>query len=252
MNGSSTLLSQLLGLKEHDKIAVVGAGGKTSIISLLAQQNRANSVLISPTTKIYSPVKIGAPHSRFFPSEEASLAAKAESGITYAGVLNPSTQKLSCLPLGSLSQICEQYDFCFLEADGSRALACKGWMEDEPVIPDFITTTLGIITLRGLQKPAVKETVLHLPQFLALTGLQENEPITMGALAKMVTNPLGMFKNSLPYSQQKLHLIINQVENIQSEKSALSFANTIQSTSEFPIQTIIFGSAHKNTWQLIE
>lgn len=251
MSAFTPSLSQLLQLKSKKTVAVVGAGGKTSTINLLAQQNQESSVFISPTTKIYLPQKSNEPYSRLFTNEEDCLVAQAEKGITYGGILNSSTQKLSSFSLISLAKICQKYDFNFLEADGSRALPCKGWKENEPVIPDFVTDTIGVITVNALHKPANEDTVLNLPLFLRLTGLQKNEPITIDALTQMVVSSSGMFKSSIPFPKQKLHLIINQVENGETQKSAFLLAKKVESRCTFPLQCIIMGSTHKNNWQLL-
>ncbi|MDO7205691.1 hypothetical protein Q5M85_17895 [Paraclostridium bifermentans] len=50
------MLEQLLEIKENDVITVVGAGGKTSLITYLSKQLSSEySVLLTTTTKIYIP-----------------------------------------------------------------------------------------------------------------------------------------------------------------------------------------------------
>ncbi|RDC48863.1 putative selenium-dependent hydroxylase accessory protein YqeC, partial [Acinetobacter sp. RIT592] len=50
------MLEQLLEIKENDVITVVGAGGKTSLITYLSKQLSSEyRVLLTTTTKIYIP-----------------------------------------------------------------------------------------------------------------------------------------------------------------------------------------------------
>ena len=113
----------LLGLEDKAIIAVIGCGGKTSLIASLANEYRHKKVLVTPTTKM-------------FPIE----------GIQCLGILNEASGKLEALKQEQLEAIIPQYDLVLLEADGSAGLPCKGWLADEPVVPAFCTHTIGVVT----------------------------------------------------------------------------------------------------------
>ncbi|MFV0413629.1 MAG: selenium cofactor biosynthesis protein YqeC [Oscillospiraceae bacterium] len=237
-----TTLTQLLQLRPGEKAAVVGCGGKTSVIELLAQQNSAGSVLVAPTTKIRLPGREGAVVCT---TADACLAHTPRAGIQYAGLANPATQKLEALPPAALAKVVEKgYGLTLLEADGSRGLPCKGWLATEPVVPPFVTRTVGVVTVWALGRPATEETVCRLPHFLALTGLAEGQPITLAALAAMVGAPGGMFKNR----RGAACLIVNQLENEESRRRAALLLALVEQTYPGAIECCLFGSVRKNRW----
>jgi len=204
-------------------VAVVGCGGKTSLIKRLAVGYQNENVLISPTTKMY-PIKVGNTHCR--------------------GVFNIETGKLEALPADELADLASRYGIVLLEADGSRSLPCKGWLESEPVVPAYCTHTVGVVTMNGLAKAATREIVHNLPQFLSLTGLCEGQTITTRALCDMVCAPDGMFKNSAGSRV----LIVNQVEDQKAAEIAGAFLLTIQKSDPAFFAKLLYGSAHNDIW----
>lgn len=217
--------AELLDDTRKNIIAVIGCGGKTSLIAKLARDfyGQGYKVLVSPTTKMF-PLHI--------------------AGVDNLGVLNPASGKLEALPAAKLTRLIPQYDLILLEADGSRSLPCKGWAGNEPIIPSFCTGTIGIITLNGLGKAAAAEVVLHLPEFLELTGLHKGESITMDHLLKMVCAPRGMFKNSVGSSL----LLVNQVEDEQTAGRAREFLEMVKEHHPGRFAGLLYGSVFQDHW----
>ena len=205
-------------------VAVIGCGGKTSLINQIAEGFLGKKVLISPTTKAFP--------------------AKVENADCH-GVFNPATGKLEALPEHELKDLVSNYDVVLLEADGSRSLPCKGWRADEPVIPKFCTHTIGIMTLNALDSLADSVCVHNLPQFLALTGLHQGEAITLEALQAMVCAPSGMFKNSVG----SRILLINQVESQSNAIIAYEFLKTIKERYPNMFAKLMHGSIRRDTWR---
>ena len=203
-------------------VAVIGCGGKSSFIKLLAESYASvKKVLISTTTKMF-PLNV--------------------KNVDCRGALNSKTGKLEALPTAELVELIPKYDIILLEADGSRGLPCKGWLENEPVVPKFSTHTIGIVDINAVGKSATSETVLNLPQFLRLTGLRENEKITAEALQNMVCAPAGMFKNSVG---SKI-LLVNQAEGKVAEIAAEQLLLKIK--EEYPgfFSKLLYGSVRNN------
>ena len=216
-------IEKALNLSLPVTVAVIGCGGKTSLIKLLAESYPEQKVLISPTTKMFPP--------------------KVQNADCM-GMYNHKTGKLEALPPEKLAELISNYDISLLEADGSRGLFCKGWLNNEPVVPEYCTHTIGMATLNALGKNAMPEHVHNLPQFLTLTGLNEGEIITEKALRKMVCAPLGMFKNSAGCRI----LIVNQVENESDEKSAENFLRYIKQIHPGMFTKLLYGSVFNNVW----
>ena len=232
-------LSSLLGLPRGSAVAVVGCGGKSSIIQLLAAQNSAGSVLVCPTTKILMPQS---GHVIFGGEAAAHLP---QQGIQYMGVSANGGQKLAALPPATLAAAVQKgYHLTLMEADGSRGLPCKGWLPTEPVVPAFTTHTVGVVPVCALGLAATAQNVLRLPQFLALTGLAEGDVITAEAIADMIAAPGGMFKNAVG----KTALIVNQTDRPGGPQAAQEIIAALRQRCPQRIQNFIFGSAKTNTW----
>ena len=216
-------IQKALNITTPAVLSIIGCGGKTSLIKLLAASYPDKKILISPTTKMF-PIDI--------PSADNP------------GRLNPTTGKLEALSPEKLAELIPDYDISLLEADGSRGLPCKGWLENEPVIPDYSTHTIGIAPITALGKSATQEHVHNLPQFLELADLKEGQQITAEALQKMILSPKGMFKNSAG----KRVLLINQAEDKSTKKSAEQFCRKLKQTDPGFFNTILYGSVINDEW----
>jgi probable selenium-dependent hydroxylase accessory protein YqeC len=238
-------LSALLDISARSIVSVVGCGGKTSLIELIADENRNKKVLVSPTTKIFP---IHSDEVVLCGTLESSIEHTPRTGIQYLGVLNKRNGKLEALPKYALAALATLYDIVLMEADGSRGLPCKGWLKNEPVIPFFSTHTVGVVSLYALKKQATKEFVHHLPEFLSLTGLNEGDIITEQAIENMICAPFAMFKNSVG----KNYLVVNKVEDEQTEKHALEFLGKIKTKYPKMFNGLIYGSVHRNLWYALK
>ena len=245
----------LLDITGGSVIAVVGCGGKTSLIELLADRFRDKKVLVSPTTKML-PMNIRGITLR--ETLRQCEEYEPQPGIQQLGLWNPARGKLEALPDEILARLVSRCDITLLEADGSRGLPCKGWRANEPVVPHYCTHTVGIVTLAALGKAAVqnivpngnlgfqpRQQVHRLPEFLALTGLKEGETITTEALQAMVCGRRGMFQNSAG----RRFLLVNQVEDNAASCAARDFLRTVKEKYPHRFEKLLYGSVHKNCWQ---
>jgi len=235
-------VTEYLGLSNGSVVAVVGCGGKTSLIGLMADKLRNRKVLVSTTTKIFPPNMEGVMLCETLRQCEEH---QPQTGIQCFGLLNRASGKLEALPESFLAETIPRYDIVLLEADGSRGLPCKGWLANEPVVPCYCTHTVGVVTMNALGKAAGENVVHRLPEFLALTGLGEGSVITMQALEAMVCASGGMFKNSAG----QRYLLVNQAEDDAAAGAALSFLQTIKEKDPGHFAELLFGSVHRDVWQ---
>jgi len=235
-------ISALLDIKTGSLVSVVGCGGKTSLINLIADRNSDKKVLVSTTTKTFPMIS---DKVILCDTLKSSLEHEPQPGVQCLGQFNERNGKLEALPEHILVDIVPHYDIVLMEADGSRWLPCKGWSDNEPVIHYFTTQTVGVITMIALGKKATKEVVHHLPEFLSLTGLIEGDIITEQALEDMVCLPGGMFSKALG----QLYLLVNQVEDDKTAHKAETFLKTIKTKYPGRFKRLIYGSVFRNTWQ---
>jgi len=242
-----------LNISTGSIVAVVGCGGKSSLIELMAEGLRDKKVLISTTTKIFPPkmndimvtaIKTAVTDSLCETLEECE-EHEPRMGVQCMGILNRASGKLEALPEAFLAGLLPRYDVVLLEADGSRGIHCKGWLANEPVVPHYCTHTVGLITMNALGKPAGENTVHRLPEFFALTGVGEGRTITMAALEAMVCAPNGMFKNSVG----QLYVIVNQVEDDVTAAIAQTFLQAIKEKHPARFEKLLYGSVRHDAWQ---
>lgn len=234
-----------MGIDDRQVIAaVIGCCGKTTFIESLAREYPYKKVLISPTTKIRA---MYSSDVALCTTLSACMSHIPKPGIQCLGIQAPGTHRLTALPPEILADLVKEYDLVLLEADGSRGLPCKGWISTEPEIPCYCTHTIGIVTFLGLGKPANESFVLRLPEFLSLTGLQEEEIIDKHALVDMVTKENGMFKNAAG----EHILLVNQVEDETSATMADAWLKIIKQAFPHRFTHLAYGSAKSNAWKEI-
>ncbi len=227
-----------------ERVAVVGCGGKTTFVDLMAGAGRANRVLIMTTTKIRPPRQDGV---LLCETLAECLAHKPQPGVQCLGVLNAQRGKFCAPPPQTWPRLTEGYDLVLMEADGSRSLPCKGWAKDEPVVPAFTSTTVGIVTLLALGKPAGPGTVLRMPEFTRLTGVSQGQAISLRTLADMIARPGGMFKSA----RGRQVLLINQVEDAAAMETARALAALLREEYPAAPKNIFAGSMIENRWCMV-
>ncbi|MDR1800721.1 MAG: putative selenium-dependent hydroxylase accessory protein YqeC [Lachnospiraceae bacterium] len=234
----SQVLTQYLGIKKGDVIAVVGSGGKTSLIEKLANERKeinGSKILISPTTRIMMPESgtvILSDWQDYMPA----------AGISYFGTINGEDGKLHAIPQDVLRVVVQGFDLSLLEADGSRNLPWKGWDYTDPVIPAGTTMTLGVISAKGIGLSATEENVFRLREFLETTGLREGDKITINAAVKSVLARNGMFWNK----KGRKAIFINQAEG-EYEEVAKDLRHAIRKVGFFG--KIAYGSINDDWYK---
>ena len=138
--GDTMTLTARMGLTSGDVVAIVGSGGKTSLLTRLAKENQHRRVLVSTTTKM--------------------LRTELEQ-MTGAHLLHGTgaNGKVTAPPMEALETACANFDLSLLECDGSKGLPLKGWAAHEPVVPVFATVTVGMLPLWPLGRPVGATTV---------------------------------------------------------------------------------------------
>lgn len=134
------------------RIAVIGAGGKTTTLSKLADLHRAERVLLTTTTHIFPFSPPICDRLCITPTAEEITQALAQPGVVCAGV--PSKNgKLTGLSEEILQAASQSADWIFYEADGAKCLPLKLHADTEPVILPGTAHCFVIAGLSAWGKP---------------------------------------------------------------------------------------------------
>jgi len=186
-------------LTGRDVISIVGSGGKTTLMYLIARElsHKGKRVITTTTTKILPPHPSQSP--RLFMSDREDVLLnktqelfQKEKHLTLAeGFIG---QKLKGLSPTLIDRIHEQKiaDVILVEADGARHCPLKAPNETEPVIPSSTTLTLPVVGLDGIGKPNTEEYVFRPQYFFHLTGVKEGELITAESVSRVILHPEGL------------------------------------------------------------
>lgn len=136
---------------DNKVIAVIGAGGKTSVIEHIALENSHKKLLITTTTHIYPVLSPVSRRTLIDPEKEELFSALKEGGVVCAGK-SGKEGKITSLDKDVLNETINQVDLALIEADGSRRLPLKLHNEYEPVMPEKYDLCIVVAGLGALGK----------------------------------------------------------------------------------------------------
>lgn len=151
--------------------SVIGSGGKTTLLTLLACELEGR-VALATTTHILPFPGIPTVERLPLPARVSCVASRGES------------PKLSA-PREDFAALAEAARYVLVEADGSRALPIKAHATYEPVIPADSNQTILVVGASGFGKPVRK--VVHRPEiFCSLTGCATDDAATPELVARAI------------------------------------------------------------------
>jgi probable selenium-dependent hydroxylase accessory protein YqeC len=187
-------LSTSVGLGPRELVAIVGAGGKTTILHTLGAElaSAGNKVILTTTTKMAPEQTADEVSWSTDPDDvERKLAPGTPlfvlGGRTAHSVTGPTADSVDRI-FGSTS-----VDYIVVEADGARRKSIKAPAEHEPVIPTAATTVIVVVGADALGQRFV--SVAHrLDRIAALTGTGADAMVTPAAAADILLHPEGGLK----------------------------------------------------------
>lgn len=238
-------LFEALNLGQRAVVALVGGGGKTSIMYHLAAEIPAPyRVLITTTTKIFAPDP--GEYPCFYTNEEGyreeTMVKALQSGKRPVLAAQRIKNKLDGVNGDSLSALvkADQVDFILVEADGCKGRPLKGHLDHEPVIPG-ITTRLVIVIGADVLGKRLDADYVHRPEIVAeLTGQRPGTIVTPDTIARLITHPRGIMRTT-PSRAGKV-AIINKIDSLNSLDEAYETARLLKQDSN--ISKVILCSIH--------
>jgi probable selenium-dependent hydroxylase accessory protein YqeC len=235
-----------LGRKEH--LALVGAGGKTSLMFALAAELQKNGerVVTSTTTKIWQAEARKSPCTVFIkedPSWEATLLEGLRgSGHVFLGSARLRTGKVEGIaPLIADTVYGNHHmEVLILEADGAAGRPVKAPGGQEPVIPASATMVIAMLGLEAVGSPFGPESVFRPEAVRNLTGLGEGEIMGPESLVNLFVRPEGLFRGA-PERSRKV-AFLNKWDLLPDKNGAASLAEGVLEQGAQKIERVIAGS----------
>lgn len=233
------LVHELLDIKEKDIVSIVGAGGKTTLMFLLANELKSNKVLVTTTTKIFKPKEDEIKYLGLRKDGYGYLQANNENGIYVYGNYVNNKDKLVGLDLNELDYLKDSFSYILIEADGSKEKSLKAWNDKEPVIYKGTTKTIGVLSLKAFEMEIKDENIHRLKEFLELTGGNVNEKVNLDILINIIFNDKGLFKNS----KGERILFLNAADVVMEEILYLLIDKIVMKNNEVRLlNKIVYGS----------
>ena len=163
--------------------AIIGAGGKTTLLLALARElARTARVIVTTTTHIYPPD--GFPC--LLQPGEAEIAAALEKHPCVCVGKPAKEGKITAadVPVRTLAELA---DYVLVEADGAHGRPAKAHADHEPVVPPEANQTILVFGLSALGQPI--RACVHRPTiFAARCGVPEADLLTPELAATFIND----------------------------------------------------------------
>jgi len=221
--------------------ALVGGGGKTTLMLRLARELAQSGarVIVTTTTHILPPE--GIPTGNPANAEEVSHALLLEP-LLCLGKLT-ADGKLGAPDL-SMAMLTQQADYVLVEADGAKHLPLKAPAEHEPVIPPETRLVIAVAGLDGAGK-SIKENAFRPKQYAALCGKRETEPVTPRDIALVLAHEAGQRKD-IPKGA-RFAALLNKADDAERRKDALEVATALGQAGVERVVIAALGEDERNS-----
>jgi molybdenum cofactor cytidylyltransferase len=209
-------LRDVLRADTNIRLAIVGAGGKTTAMMQLARQLKP-PVLITATAHLsLDQAALADQHFIINPSSDLlDIERNISSDVCLftgpAGQDN-RTSGLDAINLTRLKKIADHHHLPLLiEADGSRRHPLKAPADYEPAIPAWVNHVAVVQGLSGLHQPLTEDLVHRSKRFVELIQADIGAEITVEMLKQFLVHPFGGLKN-IPSGARKT-VVLNQADS---------------------------------------
>lgn len=222
-----TIIDHSFSLSETPVVSVIGSGGKTSLIELLAAEAVTDNrkVLIATTTKMAHPQIHCYSGVDTFSLDTDTVST--QGSCTLWGYT--TRDKLTPVPFPLLEQAVSLFDLVLIEADGANRMPLKLHRPDEPVLLPFTTVTLQVFGASAIGK--IPNEVIHRYQGDAASG----GTVTIETFLQCMSENV----------QRRGYTIelINQVDVLDG----MTLRSLMQRYEDPQGDALIYGSVHENS-----
>ncbi|MFH1662982.1 MAG: selenium cofactor biosynthesis protein YqeC [Chloroflexota bacterium] len=247
MPGEAITLKEAFSIQPGEIISLVGAGGKTTLMSALAKELASeNSVVISTTTTKIFDWQVPGDILIVEKDEDKMLgclprALQEHRHITLASERLSAEGKLKGISPELVIRIAglKQVDYIIIEADGAARKPLKAPNTTEPVISQATTLVIAIVGIDALGLKLTKENVFRPEIASRLTGLPPGDIISADTIATLITHNEGITKGSPPSA--RIIPIINKVDLAEDATEAEALVYKILEAGHPHIERVVLG-----------
>jgi probable selenium-dependent hydroxylase accessory protein YqeC len=231
------------GIVRGDVVAVVGAGGKTTLVYRMASEARACglSVLVTTTThmgtmdeEVTGPVLVDVESADTLVALGEALAREGRATLLGRRV---RPDKLEGIAPARVDLLAPLADLVLVEADGARGRSLKVPAPHEPVIPASTTLVVVLCALDALGQPLDEECAHRIELVRAATGVEAGEAVDEDCLATALRHQDG-YPSRIP-ARARAGVFLNKAE----DDAALDAAARLAARLIPPYHWVAAGSA---------
>ena len=219
-----------LGLARGDLVALVGAGGKTTLVYRLAAEARECGLSVLATTTTHMGTLPEAVTGPVFVEAEGEIDAALAAALRREGratVLGRRIRedKLEGLAPERVEALRHRADLVVVEADGARGRSLKLPAPHEPVVPPRATHVVVLAALDVLGKPLAEDHVHRLELVIHASGCRSGSPVDEGVLVAALLHPDG-YLSRIPGSARG-GVFLNKAEDAETMAAAERIARRL-------------------------
>ncbi len=213
-------------------VCAVGAGGKKTTLYRLAALHPGRVALTS--TVFIPPFPKDLPMSVIRDSGDRLLESlgQAVDGCCIAYTQQSYKRgRFEGVPTNVVQDIHEKlgFDVTFVKADGARNRLIKAPAEEEPQLPDKVTTVIMVVSARAINR-ALDERIAHrIEQIEHVTGVERGGLLTPSHVARLFASEKGLLKDT---GNAYVVPLINMVDDEKARGLALETAQEALRTSK--------------------
>jgi len=224
-------LSEALELGPRELIALVGGGGKSSAVRLIAgERARAGDRLIVTTTTAMFETELATVGPLVFGSDVPGLSALEASlveGRAVAAAASRSTEgKVAGLDPATVDGLWARglADCIIVEADGSRGRPVKAFAVHEPPLPSSTTTTVLVAGLDAVGRPMTEEYVHRAEEFADMLSLDYGSELTAPVVADALREMIARLRR---LGAPRVVVLLNKLDVPDGETAARGVAEAL-------------------------
>jgi molybdenum cofactor cytidylyltransferase len=193
-------LTELLGLGESELVALVGGGGKSTLLFALGNELAAmgKRVILTTTTKMGRDQADSAATVCWSADVDCAEAALDQQSPVML-VTEGDDHKVTGPPPTAVDRLYEEStaDYVIVEADGSRGKPLKAPAAHEPVIPSTATMVVILMGIDAVGQP-LGAAVHRVEEAQRFTTLGLDHALTAPDCVQVILHPEGALRNCPP------------------------------------------------------